>query len=162
MVIMTYKTRMATQHKIDNFYDILVNKTKGSNYAYSDVIKHCPTLFKLLCDLYADTQINGIERWLVASAIAYFVAPRDVVLEETYGPAGYVDDLFMSVYVIKKVNKTASITVSKHWHEKEDLSELLTELLKNTRRILGSKTEKVLIFAGLMEKGEEGEDFAGE
>ena len=36
----------------------------------------------------------------ISAAIAYYVAPDDIIPEEIYGPYGYIDDIFISVYVL--------------------------------------------------------------
>ncbi len=138
-----------SKKEFKDFHDILIENTKDSNFSYSSIIKYCPAIFKLLCDLYSDYALTISDRWVVSSAIAYFVAPKDIISEEQLGAAGYIDDIFLSVFVLKIMAKKYKDIIEDHWSDNEDIFILIKEILTKTRKILGPTREEILKFAGL-------------
>ena len=88
-----------------DFYDTLVENLDGYEGEYAYFINCGPNLFNLLCDLLSQKEISRQMRLEISAAIAYYVAPDDIIPEEIYGPYGYIDDIFISVYVLRKVAK---------------------------------------------------------
>ena len=88
-----------------DFYDTLIENLDGYEGEYAYFINCGPNLFNLLCDLLSQKEISREMRLEISAAIAYYVAPDDIIPEEIYGPYGYIDDIFVSVYVLRKVAK---------------------------------------------------------
>ena len=72
-------------------------------------IDYGPELFKLLTEILNEKEIDSEIRLKVSAAIAYFVTPYDIIPEQIYGPFGYVDDIFISVYRSRKYKKRFGI-----------------------------------------------------
>lgn len=85
-----------------DFYDTLLENLDNYNGEYESFINYGPNLFKLLCDLL-NADIDFSLRLPVCGAIAYYVTPDDVISEQTYGPYGYIDDIYLASYVLKMV-----------------------------------------------------------
>lgn len=85
-----------------DFYDTLIENLETYTGEYESFIDYGPTLFKLLCDLL-NSDVDRSLKLPICGAIAYYVTPDDVISETVYGPYGYIDDIYLSSYVLKKV-----------------------------------------------------------
>ena len=85
-----------------DFYDTLIDNLDNYSGEYESFIDYGPELFKLLCELL-NSDIDNSLRLPICGAIAYYVTPEDVIPEQIYGPYGYVDDIYISSYVLKMV-----------------------------------------------------------
>lgn len=85
-----------------NFYDTLVENLECYAGEYESFIDYGPVLFKVLCDLL-NCDVDKSLRMPICGAIAYYVTPDDVIPEQVYGPYGYIDDIYLSSYVLKMV-----------------------------------------------------------
>lgn len=85
-----------------DFYDTLLENLDNYNGEYESFINYGPDLFKLLCDLL-NCEIDSKLRLPICGAIAYYVTPNDVISEQTYGPYGYIDDIYLASHVLKMV-----------------------------------------------------------
>lgn len=87
-----------------DYYDALVENLETYTGEYESFIDYGPGLFKLLCDLL-NSDIDSDLRLPICGAIAYYVTPDDVIPENVYGPYGYIDDIYLSSYVLKLVGE---------------------------------------------------------
>lgn len=85
-----------------DFYDTLIENLETYTGEYESFIDQGPTLFKLLCDLL-NCDVDYSLRLPICGAIAYYVTPEDIIPEQVYGPYGYIDDIYLSAYVLKLV-----------------------------------------------------------
>ena len=87
--------------KFKDFYDILVENLESFNGEYASFIDYGPQLFKLLSDLLGYEGLKSQLKLKISAAIAYYVVPMDVIPETVYGAYGYIDDIFITTYVIR-------------------------------------------------------------
>ncbi|MBT2582136.1 DUF1232 domain-containing protein [Planococcus sp. ISL-109] len=88
-----------------------------------------PDLFHLLTRLLLDSRIDKKSRAYVGAGVLYFMAPIDLIPEILIGPAGYMDDVIVAVYVINTIlNKFPREVVTEHWAGDEDLLKVLGKL----------------------------------
>ena len=87
---------------LKDFHDTLIENLETYSGEYESFIDYGPSLFKLLCDLL-NCDIDASLRLPICGAIAYYVTPDDVIPEQIYGPYGYIDDIYISSYVLKMV-----------------------------------------------------------
>jgi uncharacterized membrane protein YkvA (DUF1232 family) len=92
------------QATFKDFYDTLIENLETYNGEYESFIDHGPTLFKVLCDLL-NSDVDRSLKLTICGAIAYYVTPVDVIPEQTYGPYGYIDDIYLSSYVLRMVGE---------------------------------------------------------
>ncbi len=85
-----------------DFYDTLIENLETYAGEYESFIDYGPDLFKLLCDLL-NTDVDYSLKLPICGAIAYYVAPDDIISEQIYGPYGYIDDIYLSSHVLKMV-----------------------------------------------------------
>ena len=134
-----------------NYYDVLRENLDSYRGKYERFIDYGPEMFKLLTDILNEKSIKPEVRMEICTAIAYFVAPFDVIPEEIYGPHGYIDDVYLCAYVIKDISGSLSYEfLEKLWQGDEELEEVVNECYFKSKEILGEKTDDVLAYVGLM------------
>ena len=120
-----------------DFYDTLIENLNSFEGDYASFIDCGPNLFNLLCDLLSQKEIKKDMRLEISAAIAYFVAPDDIIPEEIYGPYGYIDDIFISVYILRK-------------HD-SNVKEIMDDCYDNSLELLEDKVYPILVYVGLMD-----------
>ena len=98
-----------------------------------------PDVFILLWRLTTDARVNGKDKVLLGSAVAYYVMPFDLLPEAILGPAGYLDDLVFGVYVLNKIlgNVDASV-LREHWSGSEDVLDSIQNVLNAAESLVGT------------------------
>ena len=135
-----------------DFYDTLVENLEGYEGEYAYFINCGPNLFNLLCDLLSQKEINRQMRLEISAAIAYYVAPDDIIPEEINGPYGYIDDIFISVYVLRKVAKEFGYDFLQNlWKHDTDVKKVMDDCYDNSLDLLEDKVHEVLSYVGLMD-----------
>ncbi len=138
------------KEKFKDFYDALIENLDSYNGEYASFIDCGPNLFKLLCDLlYQD--IEPELRLKICGAIAYYVVPMDVIPEKIYGPYGYVDDIFMSVYVLREVTDVYGYEfIQEVWDNDTDIEEVMDECYEKSKDVLEEEDiGAILTYIGL-------------
>lgn len=131
-----------------DYYDTLIKNLETYTGEYESFIDYGPKLFKLLCDLL-NCDIDTSLRLPICGAIAYYVTPDDVIPESIYGPYGYIDDIYLSSYVLKMVADNHG------WEFVQDLSspdieEIILECESKSLEILNDEEIKsILDYCGL-------------
>ena len=97
-----------------------------------------PDVFILLWRLTIDPRVNGKDKVLLGSAVAYYVMPFDLIPEALVGPVGYLDDLVLGVFVLNKIlgSVDASI-VREHWSGSEDVLDSIQRVLNAADSLIG-------------------------
>jgi uncharacterized membrane protein YkvA (DUF1232 family) len=134
-----------------NYYDFLKHELDNFQGDFDKFILYIPDFFKLLCDLL-DEDFDKQDRRIINSALAYFVVPNDVIPEEIYGPMGYVDDVFVCVKVLKKLQEKYGLQMlARLWNCDEELDEVLDYSYEKSLEILKEQNvvEHVLEYAGV-------------
>lgn len=133
-----------------DFYDLLKENLDSYRGKYDKFINYGPDMFKLLTDILNEEDIKPDIRLKICAAIAYFVAPYDVIPEQIYGPHGYVDDIYLCSFVLKElIDPLGYEFLEELWEGDEELPEVIEECYNKSSEILGKKTENVLIYVGL-------------
>ena len=133
------------------FYDALKENLDSYNGNYSSFIDYGPMLYKLLSKLIMNfgDKLDQKDKLHISAAIAYYVAPLDVIPEQEYGPYGYIDDIFISAHVIKEIiDKYGYEEIEKLWDEVEVLSDVIEECYEKSV-ILLDDTDEILKYVGL-------------
>jgi len=100
---------------MNGYKQFLEKELKNFAGDFPKYIYNLPDFFDLLCKLTSE-KISKETKREIYSALAYFVLPNDVISEEIYGPAGYIDDLFVCALVLKKfANQNGFDLLEKHW-----------------------------------------------
>lgn len=135
-----------------DFYDTLIENLNSFEGDYASFIDCGPNLFNLLCDLLSQKEIKKEMRLEISVAIAYFVAPDDIIPEEIYGPYGYIDDIFISVYILRKVADEFGYDYLQNlWKHDSNVKEIMDDCYDNSLELLEDKVYPILVYVGLMD-----------
>ncbi len=105
-----------------------------------------PDFFYLLWKLSTDKELPAEDRLLVGIALFYFISPFDLFPEGVMGPIGYLDDIAIAAYVIKKIiNRAGEEKVKKYWLGDDDLLLSIERILNTVDQYLGSGLWKRLV-----------------
>jgi uncharacterized membrane protein YkvA (DUF1232 family) len=97
-----------------------------------------PDVFILLWRLTSDSRVNGKDKVLLGSAVAYYVMPFDLIPEALVGPVGYMDDLVFGVYVLNKVLGSVDASILReHWSGSEDVLDTIQNVLNAAESLVG-------------------------
>ena len=137
-------------HGFKDFYCTLLENLENFDGAYASFIDCGPNLFKLLCDLL-DEDVDKEDRIKINAAISYYVVPMDIIPEEIYGPYGYIDDIFISVYVLKFLSEKYSYDfLQEVWDFNNDVQEVIEECYEKSLSSLNDEQiEAILFYVGL-------------
>ena len=100
----------------------------GAKKTVMGYIAELPAFLRLLWGLIRDARVDMVDKVLVAGAIAYIVAPIDLIPD--FIPfLGEVDDVFLLVLAIRRLLQNAGRTVLlSHWSgNPEDLRQINLE-----------------------------------
>ncbi|MCB0274871.1 MAG: DUF1232 domain-containing protein [Calditrichaeota bacterium] len=117
----------------------------GKKHKWSEYLLLAPDLFHLLCKLTFDKRIPTSEKAKLASAIAYFVSPIDVIPEAIFGVGGYVDDVALAAFVLNSLmNNSDPEIVKEHWAGEGDVLDLIGQIISVADQMVGSGAWKKL------------------
>lgn len=137
-------------HGFKDFYCTLLENLENFDGEYASFIDCGPNLFKLLCDLL-DEDVDKEDRIKINAAISYYVVPMDVIPEEIYGAYGYIDDIFISVYVLKFLAEKYSFDfLQEAWDFGNDVEEVIEDCYeKSLESLTDEQIEAILFYVGL-------------
>jgi len=138
------------EEQFKDFYDTLVENLEAYNGEYASFIDCGPNLFKLLCDIL-DRDIKQQIRRDICGAIAYYVVPMDVIPEQIYGPYGYIDDIFMSVYALRQVaDEYGYEFIQEVWEYDSDIKDVMDDCYEKSMDVLeDEEIDAILTYIGL-------------
>lgn len=133
-----------------DFYDALIENLDSYNGEYASFIDCGPNLFKLMCDLLEYDILQEIRKEL-CSAIAYYVVPMDIIPEQIYGPYGYIDDIYISVYVLRIVaDEYGYDFIQKIWDKPQDIKNVMDDCERKSLEVLKEdEIKSILTYVGL-------------
>jgi uncharacterized membrane protein YkvA (DUF1232 family) len=124
---------------MNSYHDFLKYELDNFEGDFPKFVKYIPEFFKLLCDLLEEDIEKEMKR-KINSALAYFVIPNDVISEEIYGPAGYIDDIFACCVVLKEFEEKYGVDMIKqHWDYDEDFDHVLGVCYNESKKELEEK-----------------------
>lgn len=137
-------------YNFKDFSDTLIENLDSYNGEYASFIDCGPNLFKLLCNLLTQEELSKELRLKISAAIAYYVIPNDVVPEEEYGPYGYIDDIFVSVHVLREVAEEYGYDyLQQFWTAETDVNWVMDDCYEKSAELLEDKKDLVLKVMGL-------------
>ena len=123
------------QATFKDFYDTLLENLDNYTGEYESFIDYGPALFKLLCDLL-NADIDKSLRLPICGAIAYYVTPEDIISEQVYGPYGYIDDIYISSYVLRMVGDVHGWEFIESVSSNSEISKIINECEVKSKEIL--------------------------
>jgi len=99
-----------------------------------------PDIFLLLVRLALDRDVPASARALIASVLAYFILPVDLLPEAILGGAGFLDDVVLATAVLAQAfGGELEPYARKHWSGPEDLRVVIRDVSEAARRLIGGK-----------------------
>lgn len=129
------------------YYDVLIQNIRNYQGPNKKLQMNCPIFFKLLCDIINDKFTDWHTKIMISSAIAYFVLEEDVIMDNKEN--GYIDDLFITSFVLKEIKDCSPELIDENWLYEEDIFELIDDVFNQTKKILGDNKHEVLRRVGL-------------
>lgn len=133
------------------FYDKLREKIaafireKGLSDKVASYVLLAPDLFVVLARLVMDKRVSMQAKTVAGIAVAYFITPIDLIPEVITGALGYLDDVVLAVYALRKILVDVDEQiVREHWSGEEDLLAVITRVVKNADELIGHKILKKL------------------
>ena len=123
---------------LKDFHDTLIENLETYTGEYDAFIDYGPSLFKLLCDLL-NYDVDSSLRLPICGAIAYYVTPDDVIPEQIYGPYGYIDDIYLSSYVLKMVGNVHGYEFIEKISSNQNIESILNECESKSLEILNDE-----------------------
>lgn len=132
-----------------DFYDTLLENLETYIGEYESFIDYGPVLFKLLCDLL-NSEVDDTLRLPICGAIAYYVTPEDIIPEQIYGPYGYIDDIYLSSYVLKMVASRHGYDFIQASSSVDNIEDVINECEAKSLEILkDDEIERIISYIGL-------------
>ncbi len=133
-----------------DFYDVIRENLDAFDGDYDEFIDYGPDLFQLLTEILNEEIIGSKTRLKVCAAIAYYVAPFDIIPETIYGPQGYIDDIFVCTFVLKEIESEMGIKFLENiWEGEDDLCYVLEEAYSKSKIVIEDQIDDILKFIGL-------------
>lgn len=111
-------------------------KRLGSGVA--DALLLVPDVFILTLRLALDKDVPKATRTLLASTLAYFVLPFDLIPEGVVGPTGYLDDLVLALMVLSRAfGAELEPFAQKYWSGSENVRKVLSDALEAASTLVG-------------------------
>lgn len=129
------------------YYDVLIQNLKNYQGPNKKLQMNCPIFFKLLCDILNDRFTDWHTKMMISSAIAYFVLEEDVIPDHREN--GYIDDLFITSFVLKEIRDNTPELIDENWLYEEDIFGTIDDVYLQTSEILGDLTYDILRKVGL-------------
>lgn len=114
-------------------------RTGGRLHPWLEYILLAPDLFLLLVGLVGDRDVPAKFKTLLASAIAYFMMPFDLLPEGLLGPAGYLDDIALAAFAINQLlTHVDPAVIRRHWAGDGDILALIQTIISRVDSLIGS------------------------
>ncbi len=98
-----------------------------------------PDVFMLMLRLTIDKEVPKATRAVLASTLAYFVLPLDLMPEGIIGPTGYLDDLLLALSVLTQAfGKDLEPYAERYWNGSQKLRVVMGDVLAAGDTLLGN------------------------
>jgi uncharacterized membrane protein YkvA (DUF1232 family) len=132
-------------------FDALLEKDiSGYEGDFYQLIHQAPALYKMMTKLLDDRGLPKQMSPLVIAAIAYFILPEDIIPEDKFGPAGYVDDIYLCAFVANEVVEEigSSDILERNWDGKMPVVALIREILDREKELIGDTRDRIMQYIG--------------
>jgi len=135
---------------LKRFDDLLEKDIADYEGELKELISQAPALYRLMTKLLDDRGLPSRMSPLIIAAIAYFILPKDIIPEDKFGPAGYVDDIYLCAFVANEVVKAAGTQeiLTRNWDGNTPVGALIKEILDRKQELIGDKKEHIMRYIG--------------
>lgn len=125
-------------HLRDRMIDFVERRTGRLGESTAQALLLVPDIFILLARMALDKEVPKSTRTLLASTLAYFVLPIDLLPEVLVGPTGFLDDLILSLLVLSRAfGDELEPLAAKHWSGSRSVREVIRDVLGAAESLVG-------------------------
>lgn len=143
---MTEVVGPVSNDRATRFYDRIRERIRGFLEERAHLDKSAaylllvPDVFILMWRLVNDARVNAKNKLLLGSGLAYFFFPLDIMPEGLIGPAGFLDDLVLAIFMLNKIlSDTDASVLRQHWSGSEDVLKVITKVLNAADTLVGKE-----------------------
>ncbi len=147
---------MTKNRKKKNYEDFYIEfRRKIEKWAEGKKIKNrrilefillAPDLFYLLYRLWKDPDVDGESKLLIAFVLFYFVSPMDLIPEAILGPFGFLDDVAIASYALKRImDRAGNEKIVQYWPGEDDIVVKVNKIVGEIDNYLGSGLWRKLV-----------------
>lgn len=142
---MAVTPEVLSKDRAERFYDRVrtsitryLSERGGVAGKAGEVLLLVPDFFMLLWRLVNDDRVNGKNKVLLGSGLAYYLFPLDMLPDVIPG-TGYLDDVIFAVYMLNKVmGETDASVLREHWSGSEDVLSAIQKVLGTADNLISS------------------------
>ena len=109
---------------------------RGDSEQLRSILLFLPRFIALLGRLLIDPEISGMDKLLLAGAIAYVMSPLDI-LPDVIPVIGQLDDIYLvALCLLRLLNRSGEAKIREHWEGPEDIVALLHNVSEVATRYL--------------------------
>jgi uncharacterized membrane protein YkvA (DUF1232 family) len=136
--------------ELRDFADLLRDFVQDYTGSHERAVRRAPDVYDLFAQLFSDERVDREARSLVNGVLAYFVAPGDAMPEDTLGPYGLLDDLFVAAHAFRRLRRELpDEVIARAWRSDGDVDEILGMVYTESRAAVGKKGREALRLAGI-------------
>lgn len=136
-----------SREKAEKFYDRMRESIrryldrKGSVAGTTgEFLLLAPDVFVLLWRLANDGRVSSKNKMMLASGLAYYLFPLDIIPEALLGPVGYIDDLVFAMYLLNRMLlDTDPAVLREHWSGRDDVLDSIRKVLNAAEKLVGKE-----------------------
>jgi len=99
-----------------------------------------PDLFVLLVRLIKDQRVEVQAKAVLVATVLYFMTPLDFIPEALIGPMGFLDDVVLAVFALKKIIGDVDESILReHWNGKENILHVIQDVIEKADDLVGTK-----------------------
>lgn len=118
------------------YFDYFINKISSYTGECQDLVRNLPLFFNLICNILSDKETEFNIKVLCSLGLSYLVLENDYYPDHQEN--GYLDDLFVIVYIYKQIIEAdSSSLLVKNWPYEGDI----VKIIEDTYSILYDKME---------------------
>lgn len=138
-----------------DFNKQLAADTRHYRGDYAAQVWLAPDLYNLLGSLLEDGRVHAAARHRILAALAYFIAPYQVLPQEEHGAEGYLDQVYVGLEVVRQLaeSELPEWLIEDLWEGEGDVCEIAETDLPLLRERLGPDAVEALHhYLGLEER----------
>jgi len=117
---------------------------------HAEIILLMPHLFDMLSNLLDDGRVSKEAREKICQAMAYFITPFDILPEEIYGVEGYIDQCYVTLFVLKELQALLpDFVLDEAWEGEGTFKEIIALLPGLEKEMFPENIQKIRRYLGL-------------
>jgi uncharacterized membrane protein YkvA (DUF1232 family) len=144
-----------------SYQEYLFNRIQNYSGPDKNLVSYFPAFYNLACKILNDPYTDWHTKMMISSALGYYILEDDIIPDNQ--EFGYLDDLFIILYVLREIKKHVSPQlIQENWEHEGDVLQLIEEVYEDTYFIVKHCACDILHKVGLWKfKDLELEEYSG-